>query len=196
MADPIPDDPPLDSASSLTLLRLAQAGDRAAADRLIARYLPRLRRWAHGRLPRYARDIADTSDLVQEALARTFLHIERFDVRGEGALQAYLRQAVMNRIRDELRRTGRRPERWHLAPTQPDSGPSPLEEAVGRELLEKYERALGRLRPEDREAIIGRVEMHLSYQELAGTLDKPSANAARMAVERALVRLACEMDED
>jgi len=196
VADPIPDDPPLDSASSLTLLRLAQAGDRAAADRLIARYLPRLRRWAHGRLPRYARDIADTSDLVQEALARTFLHIERFDVRGEGALQAYLRQAVMNRIRDELRRTGRRPERWHLAPTQPDSGPSPLEEAVGRELLEKYERALGRLRPEDREAIIGRVEMHLSYQELAGTLDKPSANAARMAVERALVRLACEMDED
>lgn len=196
MADPIPDDPPLDSASSLTLLRLAQAGDRAAADRLIARYLPRLRRWAHGRLPRYARDIADTSDLVQETLARTFLHIERFDPRGEGALQAYLRQAVMNRIRDELRRTGRRPERWHLAPTQPDSGPSPLEEAVGRELLEKYERALGRLRPEDREAIIGRVEMHLSYQELAATLDKPSANAARMAVERALVRLACEMDED
>lgn len=195
MADSPSDNPPLDSESSMTLLRRAQAGDRAAADQLIARYLPRLRRWAHGRLPRYARDIADTSDLVQETLARTFLHIERFDVRGEGALQAYLRQALMNRIRDEMRRMARRPERRTLDPAHRDAGSSPLEEAVGRELLERYEQALGRLRPEDREAIIGRVEMNLSYQELAAALDKPSANAARMAVERALVRLACEMDE-
>lgn len=189
-------DAPLDSASSVTLLRLAQAGDRAAAERLIARYLPRLRRWAHGRLPRYARDLADTSDLVQETITRTFQQIERFDVRGEGALQAYLRQALMNGIRDELRRSARRPLQREIDPAHPDGGASPLEEAVGRQLLERYERALAELKPEDREAIVGRVEMSLSYQELAAALGKPSANAARMAVERALVRLACQMSDE
>jgi DNA-directed RNA polymerase specialized sigma24 family protein len=53
--------------------------------------------------------------------------------------------------------------------------------------------ALSRLRPEDREAIIGRVELGLSNHELAEVLGKPTANAARMAVERALFRLAKEM---
>jgi hypothetical protein len=33
-----------------------------------------------------------------------------FEPRGVGALQAYLRQAVLNRIRDELRRKGRKPQ--------------------------------------------------------------------------------------
>ena len=37
--------------SSVDLLLKAQAGDNEALDRLLARYLPRLRRWASGRLP-------------------------------------------------------------------------------------------------------------------------------------------------
>ncbi len=68
-----------------------------------------------------------------------------------------------------------------------------LEETIGREALNGYESALQRLREADREAIIGRVEMSLTYDELAKLLGKPSANAARMAVERALVRLAAEI---
>ena len=185
-----------DASSSMALLHRAQAGDRDAIEQLVARYLPRLRRWAHGRLPRYARDLADTSDLVQETVVRTFHQIERFEVRGEGALQAYLRQALMNRIRDEVRRATRRPLHREVDAAQRDEAASPLELAVGRELLDRYEQALGELRPEDREAIIGRVELHLSYAELADTLGKPSANAARMAVERALVRLACAMSDE
>ena len=35
--------------------------------------------------------------------------MDAFEVRGAGVLQAYLRQAVMNRLRDELRRKGRAP---------------------------------------------------------------------------------------
>src|SRR5689334_13929045 len=89
--------------STLTLLTRARAGDAAALDDLFGRYLPALRRWASGRLPRWARDLADTHDLVQEALAQTFKRVDGFQHRGEGAWQAYLRQAVMNRIRDELR---------------------------------------------------------------------------------------------
>jgi RNA polymerase sigma-70 factor (ECF subfamily) len=179
--------------ASLELLERAKAGDRSALDALIARYLPRLRRWAHGRLPAWARDLADTQDLVQETVFSAFRQVERFEVRGEGALQAYLRQALVNRIRLEIRRASRRPQTAELDNRTEDAGPSPLEAAIGREAVERYERALARLRHQDREAIIGRLELGLSNEELAEALGKRTANAARMAVERAVLRLAKEM---
>src|SRR5262252_3296188 len=99
-----------DWETTLTLLTRARAGDQLALNDLFARYIPTLRRWASGRLPRWARDMADTQDLVQETVLHAFKKINGFEHRGEGALQAYLRQAVMNRIRDELRGNKRRPE--------------------------------------------------------------------------------------
>src|SRR4029450_4833597 len=145
--------------SSLTLLERARAGDREALESLIARFLPRLLRWASGRLPRWARDMADTQDLVQETLFQTFKRIERFESRGEGALQAYLRQALLNRIREELRRTKRRPPRSELDSAAEDHRRSPLEEAIGQEAIERYERGLERLRPEDRELVVASIEL-------------------------------------
>ena len=50
--------------------------------------------------------------------------------------------------------------------------------------------------PEEREAIVSRVEFDLSYAELADVLGKPSPDAARMTVVRALVRLAQEMNRE
>ena len=188
---------PSDSNSSVTasahLLWLAQQGDARALDQLLARYAPRLRRWAAGRLPRWARDLSDTNDLVQETLLRTFRKIETIDAERSGGLQAYLRQAVMNGIRDELRRVRRRPAAEGLDSGHPADTPSPLETAIGREATERYERALATLRPEEREAIVGRLELGFDYQELADLLGKRSANTARMTVQRALVRLAERM---
>ena len=181
----------VDAASSLDLLARAQAGDQAAMDALMARYLPRLRRWASGRLPARARGMADTEDLVQDALLQTLKRIDGFEPRHEGALQAYLRQAVMNRLRDHLRSAARRPPGEDA--DIPGNGASPLEVTIGLEAVERYERALASLRPDDRAAIVARVEMDCSNEEIAAALEKPSANAARMAVERALVRLAREM---
>ena len=185
------DNPKLDS--SLTLLERARAGDRAALDALVARYLPRLQRWASGRLPRWARDMADTQDLVQETLIQTFKRIETFDSRGEGALQAYLRHAVLNRIRDELRRAKRRPPRTELDSQAEGSDRSPLEEAIGQQAIQRYEQALASLRQEDRELVVARIELGYTYSEMAELLDKPTANAARMAAERAIIRLAREL---
>lgn len=180
--------------STFQLLARAREGDAKALDSLFARYLPPLRRWASGRLPRWARDMADTQDLVQETLLQTFKRIESFEPRSEGALQAYLRQAVMNRIRDEIRRRQRRPEALALDSQQPDDMPSPLEQAIGRQAVERYEAALDRLREQDRELVIGRVELGLSYEELADASGKPSLAAARKAAQRALLRLIEEMN--
>ena len=188
-------DPTASWDSTLSLLTRAKTGDSQALDDLAARYLPLLTRWARGRLPPGARDLADTSDLVQETLAQVFKKIEGFEYRGVGAFQAYLRQAVMNRIRNELRRAGRQPPREELDEKQADDRPSPLEEAIGSEMVELYEAALQRLSPKERELIIARVELGLTYAEIAEALTMPSADAARMAVARALVRLAEEMRE-
>jgi RNA polymerase sigma-70 factor (ECF subfamily) len=180
--------------STLELVRRAQAGDREALERLFARSLPALRRWASGRLPRWTRDLMDTDDLVQETVVRAVKRIDVFEPRHEGALQAYLRQAIVNRIRDEVRRRTRAPGTVELDPDAPDLAASPLEEAIGSEALERYEAALARLRPEEREAIVARVEMDASYEEVAQSLGKPTPDAARMAVSRALLRLAQEMN--
>ena len=201
MADP--PKPPVDGPNGLgpldttfELLERVRQGDRDALERLVARHVPPLRRWISGRLPGWARDLADTDDLVQETLLRTFTRIETFDNRGVGALQAYLRQAVLNRVRDELRRKGREPVRIDVEGLALEAAGSPLEEAIGRETVERYEAALARLKPEERAAIIARVELDYTYEELAEALAKPSAEAARKAAQRALLRLAEEMKRD
>src|SRR5215831_15222191 len=97
-----------DVHSSLALLLRARNGDQDACNELCARYLPRLRRWAHGRLPAWARGSLDTHDLVQDTFIQVLRRLPDFDPRHEGAFHAYLRLTVLNRIRDEIRRAGRR----------------------------------------------------------------------------------------
>jgi RNA polymerase sigma factor (sigma-70 family) len=188
-----PAKPRVDAEASMVLLARARSGDSQALDDLFARYRPRLERWAHGRLPPWARDARETQDLVQDTLTQVFLNIGSFEPRHEGAFYAYMRQALMNRVRDEIRRAQRRGPVAVLDSAKSGLGPSPLEEAIGQETLERYEAALERLRPEDRDAIILRIEMGLSYDEIVAALGKPSVAAAHMAVSRALVKLAEEM---
>lgn len=185
----------MDLESSFELIQRAQQGDREALNRLLERYLPRLRRWARGRLPVYARDLGDTNDLIQEAVISTFRNLSHFEQRREGALQAYMRQAVMNRIRDEVRRTGRRPMRNDLDPEMEGQDISPLEHAIGSQAIDRYEAALARLGDVERQAVIARLELGFSYSEIATLVDKPSAGAARVAITRAVTKLARYMAE-
>lgn len=179
--------------STVSLLERARNGDQAALDALFAHFLPRLRRWASGRLPRAARHVADTHDLVQDVLLQTFRNIASLEGTTGAALQAYLRQAVLNRVRDELRRSKRRPDMTDIDGNDVACEASPLEQMLGAEALDRYEDALATLRPDEREAIVGRLEMGYSYRELAAILDKPSPEAARKAAARAVARLVEEM---
>ena len=186
---------PMDDVDATAdLLARAQTGDEEALNRLFERHIPILKRWATGRLPRWARQVADTSDLVQETVIATMRNLPSFEVRGDGALQAYLRQALINRVRNEMRKALLRPAAGEIDSQMPHDGTSPLEVAIGSETLERYEAALARLTDDEREAVVTRVEFGLSYAEVAEALGKPSADAARMAVVRALVKLAKEME--
>ena len=187
--------PGSDLLSTLDLLERFKLGDQQAVALLVERSIPPLRRWARGRLPGWARGIAETQDLVQTALMRALPRLREFQARHPGALQAYLRQAVANHIRDEIRKAATRPAA-ELGESRPDPSPSPLEQAIGREAFDRYEAALATLRPGDREAIVARVELQQSYEEVAIALQKPNANAARVAVARAVKNLVKAMAEE
>jgi RNA polymerase sigma-70 factor (ECF subfamily) len=184
---------PLGPEATVELLNRIKGGDDIARERLLERCIPALRRWARGRLPPAARGMLETADLVQDAVIACMRRLDVFEVRHQGALQAYFRQAVMNRILDIVRQQRRRPDQTELPDQMLDARPSPLDQAIGSENAARYEAAIHRLRPADREAIIGRVELQYSYEELAIVLDKPTAAAARVAVTRAMKRLADEM---
>jgi RNA polymerase sigma-70 factor (ECF subfamily) len=182
-----------DIATTLELLNRARDGDRGAVDLLVERCLPPLRRWAHGRLPQFARDRLDTNDLVQEAVRRVLNKLDRFDARHVGALQAYLRQAVRNQICDEIRRVRRRSVAVELTDIFEDEQPSALEVLIARENVELYEAAMKRLTSTDRELIVARFEMGHDFEAIAVATGRPTAAAARMAVTRAISRLADEL---
>jgi len=182
----------VDLESTVALLARIRTGDAAAREQLLQRYLPPLRRWARGRLPARARSLAATDDLVQETLIGVLDRVSRhpFDPHGEGAFLLYLRRSLTNRIRDLLRHVDRGPTQCSLPGEVVQDQPSPLEIVIGREKLEAYERALLQLSPQHQEALLLRIELDLSYSEIAQAIGSPSANAARMVVSRALVRLA------
>jgi RNA polymerase sigma-70 factor (ECF subfamily) len=159
--------------TTIDLLARVRQGDSAAVAQLMERSIPPLRRWARGRIPRTARNFADTQDIVQEAFVRVLPSLATAKVSHPGALQTLLREAVAA----------------HIDHLTVDPSPSPVERVVGREGLQRYEAALQRLSPADREAIVARIELQQSYEEVAIALDLTDAEAARALVKGALARL-------
>jgi RNA polymerase sigma-70 factor (ECF subfamily) len=193
MIQPIHKMPEIKADSSVDLLVKAQSGDGEALDRLLTRYLPRLQRWASGRLPWGLRTMLDTGDLVQDAIIHALPHLKNIEIRSERALQFYLQRAIRHRIIDLYKRGRRHPAREEMSEQMAAGGASPQEAAIGAEAFQRYERALSGLKEEERQAIVLRFELGLEYAEIAVQLAKPSPDAARMTVTRAIVRLADKM---
>jgi RNA polymerase sigma-70 factor (ECF subfamily) len=194
--DPDPDESEsalLSDEPTIELVLAARKGDRAALEALLERCLPSLKRWAHGRLPAHARGTLDTGDLVQEAAMHVLARLDKFEPRHVGAMQAYLRMSVINRIRDEIRKVGRRPETMELTVEPPSDVTSPLEAAIREEAYDRYRSALDKLRTRDREMVVARVEVQWTIQEIAQRFGMPSVDAARVAVSRSLKRLTAQL---
>jgi RNA polymerase sigma-70 factor (ECF subfamily) len=190
-----------ETGSMFDLVARAQTGDRAALDELLVRSLPSVQRWAHGRLPLYARGALDTDDLVQQAAYRTLKRLHLFQPRHVHSLQAYLREAVVNRIRDAVRTQTRHglkdnpPVEVSVEERRDENSPSPLEEVLKQETVDRYRRGLKKLKAHEQRAVVLRLELDMDYDELAVHLGKASQAAARMAARRAMERLAHVLKE-
>lgn len=180
--------------STATLLAKVKSGDDLAREQLCSTYLPMLQRWAHGRLPQYARDLAETDDMVQSTLIKALNQLDSFSSMREGAFLAYLRKILLNNIRMEIRRFSNQNEllKKNIDTNEPIDT-SALEKAIGTEVIEKYENALMKISDQAREAVILRVEFGYSYPEIALAIESASPNAARMIVSRSLLKLAENM---
>ena len=173
---------------TIELVIRAQAGDAAALEAILERSLPQLRRWAHGRLSPLVRGYLDTNDVVQDAVFQLLRRVPVFVPRHVGAMQAFLRRTVTNRICDEMRRIARHPQPIALAEDHPFTGISPQEAAIQAESYQRYRHALPLLRPKDRALVIARIELQWSFPEIARHFHLASDAAARMATKRALRR--------
>lgn len=173
--------------------RIAATAPTATPLDITGALIDRLQRWATGRLPRRCRGVMDTCDLVQETVRRSLRNLESFQPHHANALEAYMRTALLNRIRDEIRRAARQPACCAVDPSLPAGDQSPDAGIIDHENVEIYERAMKRLRAADRKALLARLDLGLSYDQAAGLLNKPTAGAARMAIHRALLRLAKEI---
>jgi RNA polymerase sigma-70 factor (ECF subfamily) len=179
---------------SMALLERARAGDAEALNALLARYRPRLLRWAHGRLGSASHALCDTEDLVQNTLIKAVRNLGAFEAGEAPGLQNYLRLAIRNAVRDEVRKARRRPAVASMESAVPSGAPSPLERAMGGQRLARYEAALHTLSPEEREAIVARFEFGYTHEELAAALGKNTADAARKICAKAIARLLANMD--
>jgi RNA polymerase sigma-70 factor (ECF subfamily) len=190
-----PENPLLSDEPTIELVVKARGGDRLAMEALLERCLPPLKRWAHGRLPAAARGRLDTGDLVQEAALHAIGNLDTFAPRHVGAMQAYLRQSVINRIRDEVRRIVRNPPPVELPEDHASDRTSPLEFAIQAEAYEHYRQALSKLSSKDREMIVARIEVQWSLAEIAHRFGMRTVDAARMAVNRAVKRLTSDLNQ-
>jgi RNA polymerase sigma factor (sigma-70 family) len=185
----------LSDQPTMELIVRAKTGDGEATEALLERCLQPLKRWAHGRLPHAARGALDTDDIVQNVVIQWLRRLPHFEPQHVGAMQAYLRQSVVNRIRDEVRRITRQPAPLELPDDLVSDAPSQLELAIQSEDYDRYRQALRKLRPRNRELIVARIEMQWSLSEIAQRFDIPSIEAARMAVMRAARQLKKALDK-
>lgn len=177
--------------STVNLLKRIRSGEDRAREILLRRYMPVLRRLARGKVPLRARPLVDTDELVQRTMYAVFTHVDSFEHRHEGAFLAYLRKVLKNKILDIARQSS--PETTEVGEALLALGPSPLELAIGKERLEAYDAALEGLNEQQAQAVVMRLEMGYTYEEIAAAVECPSANAARMLISRALARMAVSM---
>lgn len=168
------------------------SGRFAAVERIIATLLPFFQRWTHGRLPTYARRRMDTGDIVQEAIVGVLRNLNQIETADPAALAKYLAIAIRNRIADEIRRASHG-EVTNGIRDHADSGASPLEEAIDSENRRQYREAMLSLGVDDQTLLVGRIELGLSFEELALVTKRHTPDAARVATRRAALRLARAM---
>jgi RNA polymerase sigma-70 factor (ECF subfamily) len=187
--DAVEDAPATSYSTTFRLLEKVRGGDGEALGALLGRLLPSLNRWAKGRLPAWARHAGDTADMVQDAVLNALPRLDRFEPRRRKALRAYLQTSVRNRIRDEIRRADVRDAGVHKLDA-PAPTPTPFDALAEEQQRRRYLAGLERLSAAERELVVARVEMGWSYEQIAFVTGRRSADAARMAIKRAIQRLA------
>lgn len=172
------------SATAIILERIVN-GDKNATNDLVKHCYPMLLKWAHGRIPYSEKSLLETTDLVQETLLRGIQRIENFTALRPGAFLAYLRKIFINCINESVRNPSKNANIEDFLNCKTN-----FSTELDIDGYIYFEKALEKLSDLEQEAVILKIEFGCTYAEIAKEMNKPSEDAARMYVNRSLVKLA------
>jgi RNA polymerase sigma-70 factor, ECF subfamily len=191
-----------DAQIAAQLIRRCIAGDAAAWEELVQRYHRRI----YNICFRFAGSAADAQDLTQEVFIKMYRTLNTYDVE-RGAFITWVTAMTRNLLVDHFRRTkqerltdsldatpSERDDAMPLSEQIQDGRPSPDARAESRQLGEAVHRALGRLSPDLREAVILRDLQEMDYKQIATVLKVPEGtvksriNRGRAELARVLQR--------
>jgi len=186
-----------EATSDETLCRRIAARDDAAFDVLVARHQARAYRLAWSLL----RNAEDARDVSQEAFIRVWQAAHRF--RGDARFSTWFYRILVNACLDYKRRG-----RWWrrviardaehqaddepLIARQPAPGPDPGDDVIAAQTMERLWRAVHRLSPQQRAAVILYGQEHLSMAEIADVLGLAEPTV-RVHLHRAVAALRKEL---
>ena len=176
--------------SEKLLVRRIVAGDHEACVQLIRLHHAPIYRL----LVRLCRDTHLAEDLTQETFAAAWAGMDRF--KGSSSLATWLHRIAYRKLVDARRR------RSYQTTDDPagvqdqicSHASEPLEAVLAEERGREVYRALGRLDPAHREAIVLHYLQGLSYREMAEVLDEP-VGTVKGRVSEALAKLRMVLQE-
>ena len=189
------------------LVERASHGDALAVDQLLERTLPSLGAFVRLRCGPVLRAHESASDIVQSACRDVLGQLDKFRWNGESGFRAWLFTAAMRKIADRAeywKAQKRDSAREVRLVTRDDDGDTrvadvyrtvctPSQVAVGRELMERIERAFESLTDEQREVIALARIAGLSHADIAQRMGWTEVNA-RQKLYRALAALSEVLD--
>ena len=191
-----------DAQVTAQLIRRCIAGDAGAWEELVQQYHRRI----YNLCFRFAGSVGDAQDLTQEVFIKMYRTLKTYDVE-RGAFITWITALTRNLLVDHFRRTKQErltdsldaapPERDDAMPLSEqirDGRPAPDARAESEQLGEAVHRALGRLSPDLREAVILRDLQEMDYKQIATVLKVPEGtvksriNRGRAELARLLQR--------
>jgi RNA polymerase sigma-70 factor (ECF subfamily) len=180
------------------LYEAATAGDMAAFDQLLERYLPQLHAFVRVRLGGELRGREASVDVVQSVCRQLVASRSAFDFRGEERFRAWMFTAALNKIREKHRfhqqgmRTAEHETSDDAALLAVAHMLTPSQEAIGQETAAALAAALAALPEDHREVITLSRLVGLPHRVVAEVMDR-SEEATRQLLGRALVRMTREL---
>ncbi len=184
------------------LVRRCLSGDAAAWEEIVQRYNRRIYNICY----RFAGSADDAQDLTQEVFIKMYRTLNSYAVE-RGAFMTWVTTITRNLLVDHFRKSkqDRMTDSLDAAPSEredamplsqhvPDKAPPPDARVQSREAREAVHRALQRLSPELREAVILRDLQDMDYREIAAVLKVPEGtvksriNRGRAELARLLQR--------
>ena len=160
---------------------------------LILQYRPFLKAIAAAEFPDQLRSRVDDSDLVQETMLKATRQADQFRGSTEAELESWLRETLLNQIRDCVKFNGRQQRDIRIeipiaSSMVVASDPAASEEVRKAETRDLVQKVVNELPDEYRTVILLRQQLDLSFVEIAEQMNR-SPDAVRMLWARAILVL-------